>query len=109
MVIVPVRKQFKELNWKNISVKPENILSIQNYTESMNCDSGSRGVPVGIYDTIKNKLGISRMELFLDGNSKVYLFEKNQNKSNLIEFSNMDNVRRIYRLYYKIRNILQII
>lgn len=42
MVLVPVRKQFKELDWKNISARPENILAIQNYMESLNTDPEKR-------------------------------------------------------------------
>lgn len=97
MVLVPIRKQFKELDWKNISAKPENILTIQNYMESMNTDSNnSITVPIGIYDSIKDKIGISRIDFFLDENGKIYIQENNQGKNNLIEFSDMDDVRRIY-------------
>lgn len=106
MVLVPVRKQFKELDLKNISARPENILSIQNYMESMNEDSKSNRVPIGICDSIKDKIGISRIDLFLDQNGRIYIQENNQSKKNIIEFSNMDEVRRIFRLYYKVRNIL---
>ena len=99
MVIVPVREQFRELDWKNISARPENILAIQNYMESMNKDpekKNNRTVPIGICDSIKDKIGISRIELFLDGDGRIYIQENNQNKNNLIEFSNIDEVRRIF-------------
>lgn len=99
MVIVPVRKQFKELSWKNISAKSENIIAIQNYLESMNTDpekKNDRTVPIGICDTIKDRIGISNINLFLDGSGRIFIQENNQNKSNLIEFSNLDDVRRIF-------------
>ena len=99
MILVPIRKQFKELDWKNISAKPENILSIQNYMESMNGDpekKSDRTVTIGICDSIKDKIGISRIDFFLDENGRIYIQENNQGKNNLIEFSNMDCVRRIY-------------
>ena len=96
MILVPVRKQFKELDWKNISARPENILSMQNYMESMNEDSKSNGVPIGICDSIKDKIGISRIDLFLDQNGRIYIQENNQSKKNIIEFSNIDEVRRIF-------------
>lgn len=99
MVLVPIRKQFKELDWKGISAKPENILAIQNYIESMNTDperKTDRTVPIGISDSIKDKIGISRIEFFLDENGRIYIQESNQNENHLIEFSSMDDVRRIY-------------
>ena len=96
MVLVPIRQQLKELNWKNILIKPENILTIQNYKNSMYNDSESKAVPIGIYDSIKDKIGISIINFFLDQNGKIYIQENNQGKNNLIEFSNMDDVRRIY-------------
>lgn len=64
--------------------------------ESMNGDSKSKEVPIGICDSIKDKIGISRIELFLDQNGRIYIQENNQNKKNLIEFSNMDEVRRVF-------------
>lgn len=68
MLIVPVRKQFKELSWKNISAKSENIIAIQNYLESMNTDpekKNDRTVPIGICDTIKDRIGISNINLMV--------------------------------------------
>lgn len=99
MVLVPIRKQFKELDWKSISAKSENILTIQNYIESLNTDperKNDKTVPIGIRDSIKDKIGISKIEFLLDENGKIYIQEKNQNENYLIEFSSMDDVRRIY-------------
>ena len=103
MVIVPIRQNFKELNMKNLSIKPENILNLQNYMESMNNDYAkktTREVPIGIYDTIKDNLGVYSIKYFLDESGKVFIQESTQRERNLVEFPNIDMVRRIYRLPY---------
>lgn len=103
MVIVPIRKSFKDLDMKNLYIKPENILTLQNYMESMNNDyvkKTTREVPIGIYDTIKDNLGVYSINYFLDESGKVFIQEITQRERNLVEFPNIDMVRRIYRLPY---------
>lgn len=95
MVLVPLRNAFKELQYRNLSIKEENLVILQNYLYSQENDQSrknERYVPVGIHDTIKDKLGILKINFFMDSNGKVFLEENNQKGSNTIEFSNIDEV-----------------
>lgn len=97
MVVVPVGKKYSLLDEKNIFAKPENILNIQNYIRSMTEDRiQGNSVPVGIYDTIKEKLGISGMQLLLDEKGHVFIEEKGQDTDNLVQFESLDSIRRVY-------------
>ena len=97
MVVVPVGKKYILLDKKNISSKTENILNIQNYIKSMPEDSiKGHSVPIGIYDTIKEKLGIHGIKLFLDDKGHVFIQEQNQSANNLVQFESLDSIRRVY-------------
>jgi hypothetical protein len=97
MVVVPVGKKYILLDKKNISSKTENILNIQNYIKSMTEDSiKGHSVPIGIYDTIKEKLGIHGIKLFLDDKGHVFIQEQNQSANNLVQFESLDSIRRVY-------------
>ena len=97
MVVVPVGKRYILLDRKNVNGKTENILNIQNYMQSMLTDSlGGGSVPIGIYDTIKEKLGISGMQLCLDEKGHVFIEEKSQGTNKLVQFENLDSIRRVY-------------
>ena len=97
MVVVPVGNKYILLDKKNISAKTENIINIQDYIKSMNEDTiESRFVPIGIYDTIKEKLGISGIQLFLNERGNTFILEQNSASNNLVQFESLDSIRRIY-------------
>lgn len=53
-------------------------------------------VPVGIYNTVKEKLGIFGMQLLLDEKGHVFIEEKSQDTNNLVQFESLDSIRRTY-------------
>ena len=95
MVCIPLRNAFKELQYRDLSIKEENLVILQNYIYSQENDQrrkNERFVPVGIHDTIKDKLGILKINFFMDSNGKVFLEETSQKDSNTIEFPNIDAI-----------------
>lgn len=103
MKIVKIRNSFdindelKDLKINNYSMTPSNTKIYENYMDSQSNDSEKRKngeVPIGLNETMREYLGITSLNMYLNQDGKIVLYEMTGTSKNIIKFDNPDSISK---------------
>lgn len=103
MKIVKIRNSFdinnelKDLKINNYSMTPRNTKIYENYMDSQSQDSEkikNEEIPIGLNETMREYLGITSLNMYLNQDGKIILYEITGTSENIIKFDNPDSISK---------------